>query len=76
MADPAGARVGRVVRRLLLLLPLLTTLVQAQGLTGGGDNFGGGFTPDGRGGWSGWGGRYGQDWRADGQGGLDGAGQN
>lgn len=64
------------IMRFIFLLFLLPTLVQGQDITGVGDNYGGGFTPDGKGGWIGWGNRYGQDWRSDGQGGLDGAGKN
>ena len=34
MADPAGVLFSTAARRFILLLPFLTTLVQAQGFTG------------------------------------------
>ncbi len=37
-----------------IVLLLLPTFVQGQDFTGVGNNYGGGFTPDGKGGWIGW----------------------
>jgi hypothetical protein len=59
----------------LLVLPLGNPVLE-QELVGNGNQWGGGFTADGQGGWRGWGSRYGEGWRPDGQGGYDGLGRD
>ena len=62
-ADPSSILLRRAARRIILLLPCLTPLVQAQGFTGAGANYGRAWRPDGQGGYDGVGGNYGKAWR-------------